>query len=253
MVFMVIIIIGILVFLIPSIRFLSFLRRLSEETRKQFKKWQFRKFVGHIGLSLSTVFFMILISNIFVKDMNVVLSFSLIPIPVVSILFLLTMYFTTIDKLVTVNDLDKLIDYCSKTLFISARRSIKIVSGTLNSAFFSDDRILESLETAKSRDVDITILFGYPEDKATRANVETNIKNKLAFMKDSLFVLPKIYKNSHFMIVDNLHLRVEKIHPMGEVGRTNSIYFFSHISAWSLNRRFERLLSTARKIELDND
>ncbi len=206
--------------------------------------------IGHAILSVSILFFIILSYNIFVENTNVMLSFSLLPLPMTSIILLLTAYFPPHDRIKTTDNPDKLVDDSANLLFPLAKKSIKILSGTLNPKLYRNSKVIDGLKSANDRGVKIEILFAYPKDKEPRKEVENLINQELAFLRDSgsLFVLPEADTGNHFIVIDRSHFRVEKVHGVGNSGSTNFIHFFSYISALLLRSEHRKLRLIARQV-----
>lgn len=216
--------------------------------RKKLIKWRLLYIGGSILVGSSAFFVVVLLNFIYFKNTNVVLSLSLLPIPMTSILVLMTVYFSVINKRVIIDNFDEMIDFCSNVLFPSTKRSLRIASGTLDPTFYNE-KIAKSLEAVKGRGAKIEILFTYPEKKEARETLAKAIKGRLSFLKDSLFVLPKTFEGKHFMIIDGTHLRVEEKHPPEVSMSRNSIYFFSDLAVFHLKKEYESLRSTAEKVK----
>lgn len=93
-----------------------------------------------------------------------------------------------------------------KDLMATAQVSLKIVGGELNSEFYEDEGILEELEAAIDRDVQVEIVHGPNVDPKTKRIFELEQENKVALygLRDR--------PQSHFMVVDETTAEVESFH-----------------------------------------
>ena len=104
-------------------------------------------------------------------------------------------------------------------LINAASSSIKIVSGTLSPKIYCDPRVFEFLREAKERGVKIEIIISsesVPLDRI-KPNDEKLAKNFFelwGWVKKGEIKVSAVPKNpqSHFMIIDNLHVRMEDKH-----------------------------------------
>lgn len=107
----------------------------------------------------------------------------------------------------------------SRYLYGKAEKSIKIVSGRLNSEFYNDSRIVGAFKKAIENKVLIEIVCGPAVDPETKEIIELAKKDFVKIFQLKTNNIPR----AHFSIVDEKHLRLEMPHsPRAESGTTEA-------------------------------
>jgi hypothetical protein len=138
-------------------------------------------------------------------------------------------------------NMDHAVESC-KELLSTAKHSIHIVAGDLDSELFENPAILDMLRTLATRKhdpVSIQILYGPTPD------TKTHELYKMA--KDvgiTLIRLP-VRPNGHFIVVDGKHTRVEEYHEQGAPERKAYMAYNTLFLADKLEGEFEDIKSEA--------
>ncbi len=115
--------------------------------------------------------------------------------------------------------MESAIKVSSRYLYGKAEKSIKIVSGRLNSEFYNDSRIVSAFKKAIEKNVLIEIVCGPAVDPKTKEIIELSKKGFIKIFQLKSNDLPK----THFSIIDEKHLRLEMPHsPRAETGTTEA-------------------------------
>ena len=104
-------------------------------------------------------------------------------------------------------------------LIQSSKKSVKIVSATLSPAIYSQPEVFEKIKSAKNRGVDFEIIIDSKKLSLSKIKpkTESNISNFFEFwnwVKNNEIKI-RCYKGKpwpHFIIIDDLHTRVEDKH-----------------------------------------
>jgi len=108
------------------------------------------------------------------------------------------------------------IKICSN-LYSNAKKSIRIVSGRLNSKFYNDPEIVNAFKKAIENNVLIEIVCGPAIDPDTKDIIELSKKGFVKIFQLKFNNLPKA--KTHFSVVDEKHLRLEMPHsPTAKLG-----------------------------------
>jgi len=101
--------------------------------------------------------------------------------------------------------MEKAIETCER-FFRSAKKSIKIVSGRLNSEFYQSTKIVNALQQAVDKGVKVEIVCG-PE-------IDEKSKEILRLIKEGKINLWQAgdYPKLHLSFVDERHIRLENYH-----------------------------------------
>lgn len=236
------VILGIIVFAIFITAYIK-TGLISRKTKVR-RYWWSLLFIGWFCIGIGLYTFGAAIILLFVENIHQIISFILIPISVLLIMLMLDQYLPFVSRY-SQSNIKETIDFCVQ-FFDASMKSLKIVSGWLSESFYGNPRIIESLRKAKNRKVSIEIIFKY-----TGNEVQLNVIEGLSFLTPRVELIPLAndIDGLHFMIVDNLHFRVEKNHHLVGRGREkipitkvdNIVHYWSPFAAWGLNRRFNIL------------
>lgn len=126
----------------------------------------------------------------------------------------------------------------SAVLFKKAKNSINIVAGNVNSAFYNDSLIVDAIQSAVERGVNVRIAYD-PHALQSRR------------VKSAVLKIPKVevwkLKESpdrHIMIVDGKHVRIEQKHPNGAIRTPAIICRNAGLLARDKDLEFESLVKT---------
>lgn len=100
----------------------------------------------------------------------------------------------------------------SLKLLKEAKRSIKIVTGELNSFFYKDDRTQKELSRAANKGVSIEI--AYLASRDTDSDFAKEFTKSIPAAK-MIEIKDKEEAKRHWMVVDGKHVRIEREHPVG--------------------------------------
>ena len=126
----------------------------------------------------------------------------------------------------------------SISLFNKAQKSIKIVAGRLDNAFYKDEKTINTLKRAIDRGVSVDVVY-YPSEK--------NKEYKAVFVNN----IPNAHLTSikqkpsrHWVSVDSKHVRIERSHPEETINTPAFICNNASILAEELDKKFEKLVQT---------
>lgn len=259
-----------LFFIIPSIFFLWGIRDIEKRSGNKYKFWKFFIIFGSLGLAFSVFSFWHILYQIYIKNTNLVINFLLFPLPFLSFLFFLTLFFTMHIKgrninCITTYNIEETKNACLTQFFPAIKKTLKIMAGDLNPYFYGDADIVKALDELKRRGVEIAIIFSIPKPKnetdekvkEARKIVIDLLENKLRNFYDNLLCISPRYNGNHFMVGDRWHIRIEEKHipwweRIGpEIGIKAWLYFWSPIFAWRLGCTFKHEYKKAISIERD--
>lgn len=134
--------------------------------------------------------------------------------------------------------MDETRNVCTR-MFNRARKSIRIIAGTLHKDFYDSESISGSLERAAERGVAIEIMYG------PGVTIE---KHKISLLKDKgvkFFQLPQ-KPPRHLMSIDDKDVRVERSHEPAPEATNAIIYHDARSLAAVVGDIFEKLRNTAQ-------
>lgn len=132
------------------------------------------------------------------------------------------------------------IELCQK-LFERAEKTVHIVAGELRYEFYADSRIVEILRRKLGERVAVEIIHGPDADPRTRALLLEQSDNHLVVYE------LEFRPDTHFMVIDGKHVRVEEPHVSGQASRAH-VVFDTLFLAQELEDEFSTLRQVARQI-----
>ncbi|MDI6793688.1 MAG: hypothetical protein QME81_12635 [bacterium] len=133
-------------------------------------------------------------------------------------------------------------------LFNLAERDIHIVTGWLDYQVFENGEVLEALERAMKRRVDIQIIF----DENSIDPKSVTIKKWVEEGKINLFKLPERL-GRHFLVVDSIHTRLEEPHKHGQKERNADCRYYCSYIGLKTEKKFNHFKAhTVQQIVADN-
>ncbi len=130
-------------------------------------------------------------------------------------------------------------------LFNSSKNNIKIVSGEFNTQFYNDEKIVNSIDNASKRGVNINLIVGPTIDISSKGILSLAKEGKI-----KLYTLPR-RTDSHFKVIDKKNVYVETPHVPLSDKRNIQIGKNTIILGKELEEDFEKLKSEAKKIDKD--
>ena len=101
----------------------------------------------------------------------------------------------------------------------NAKRIILITTGNCNPEFYNRPKVKTSLEAAAKRKIIIKIISGEIKEID---NPIIHLSNNYSNVQ--LFIIPDVYLNPHFRIIDNMNIFIEDMHKPEEKRRYFSYY-----------------------------